>query len=110
MGKLKDILVLSDPYPNMWYEVSCYLKAASGVLFLVFGIFFLFYSFFLEIEIGPFVTGVTPVGKQIFSYIGQFFRFMPLWNVALGIIFICLGIYFFSQIKLVRDLWRFLVR
>lgn len=110
MGKLKDILALSDPYPNIWYEASCYLKAASGTLFLIFGTFFLFYSFFLEVNLGPFVTSVTPPGKQIFTFVKQFFGDLPGWNIFLGAIFTALGIYSFYSIKLVRDLWRLLKR
>jgi len=42
MKKLKKILQLSDPYPNLWYEASCYLKAVLGLILLILGFFFLF--------------------------------------------------------------------
>lgn len=106
MGKWRKILTLSDPYPTPWYEISCYLKTILGTIFLVFGIFFLFYSALLEIKLGPFMTGVTPVGQKIFAFFSRILGTIPLWNVILGIALILLGIYLFLKIKLVRDLGK----
>lgn len=104
MKKWQKIIALSDPYPNFTYEIFCYLKAVFGVISLIFGVFFLFYPSFLEIKIGPFVTGVTPVGRKIFTLISQFLGAIPGWNQILGILLLFLGLYLFSRIKLARDL------
>lgn len=47
MKKFRKILKLSDPYPNLWYEFLCYIKAALGTIFLIFGIFLIFQAGFL---------------------------------------------------------------
>lgn len=76
MGKFKDILTLSDPYPNLGYELLCYLKAIVGFILISAGIF-----------------------SIIFLTLGS-----RLLELALGILLIILGLYLVWQIKLVRKL------
>jgi len=107
MGKLGKILKLSDPYPNLWYEFCCYIKASLGTIFLIFGIFLIFHPMFYKINFFGFLeTGLTPTGFKIISFLEPviypkgYFGFL-IW----GIISILLGIFFFFwRIKLVRKL------
>jgi hypothetical protein len=74
MKKLKKILRLSDPYPNLWYEFFCYVKAALGTSFLILGLFLIF--------------------------LRQLADGFLIW----GIISVLAGLFFFWRIKLVRKL------
>jgi len=108
MKKLGKILKLSDPYPNLWYEFFCYLKAIFGTSFLIFGILLIFHPVFFKINIlGILETGLTPTALKILSLLEPiifpkgYFGFL-IW----GIISIFLGFFFFWRIKLVRKLFQ----
>ncbi len=106
MKKLKKILLLSDPYPNIQYEIFCYVKAVMGLLLLMLGIFFIF-SPLLRKE--PVILGFAPVlgpwGKAVLSWEERVFgqNFASL-SILVGLILIVLGLWVIWQIKLVRRL------
>ncbi|KPJ70393.1 hypothetical protein AMJ51_02015 [Microgenomates bacterium DG_75] len=85
MKKLKKVLKLSDPYPTLGYEISCYLKAALGLIFIILGFF-----------------AILVWEEQIFG------RYFLLLSFILGVNFIALGLFLFWQIKLVRKLFKIL--
>jgi len=108
MSKLTKIIKLSDPYPNFFYEISCYIKAVLATLFLIFGIFLIFHPLFLKINFfGIFETGLTPTGLKVLSflesiiwpkgYLGFF-----IW----GAVSLVASLAFFWQMKLVRKLFK----
>jgi len=106
MEKLKKILRLSDPYPNLWYEFFCYIKAVLGTLFLILGIFLICHPMFYRINFFGFLeTGLSPTGLKFLTFLDSiiypkgYFGFL-IW----GIIFILIGLFFFWRIKLVRKL------
>ncbi|TSC54437.1 MAG: hypothetical protein LiPW16_9 [Microgenomates group bacterium LiPW_16] len=106
MGKFKDILTLSDPYPNFAYEVSCYLKAIIALIFIILGFFFILSPIFKNgLVIFGFALILAPLGERILSFeeatFGQNFEILSL---GFGILFILLGLYLFWRIKLVRKL------
>lgn len=106
MKKLGKILKLSDPYPNFWYEFCCYLKAALGTIFLIFGIFLIFHPLFYKINFfGILETGLTPTGFKILSFLDSvIYPKGYLGFLIWGVISILLGLFFFWRIKLVRKL------
>lgn len=108
MGKFTKILKLSDPYPNLWYEFSCYVKAVSGTLFLILGVLLIFHPLFFEINLfGIFETGLTPTGLKIIALLDSIiYPKGYLGFLVWGIVFLFLGLSFFWQIKLVRDLMK----
>lgn len=108
MKKIKKILKLTDPYPTLWYEISCYLKTALGLIFLILGSFFFLSPWLKEgLIIFGFMAILNPVGEKIIIWeekvFGQNFEVLSL---ALGILLIVLGIWLFWQTKLVRKLFK----
>lgn len=106
MGKLKDILTLSDPYPNLGYELFCYAKAVIGLVLIILGFFFLLSPAFKNgLVIFGFALILAPLGETILAWeektFGQYFRVLSL---GLGILLILLGFYLLWRIKLVRKL------
>lgn len=63
MKKLKKFLKLSDPYPNYWYEITCYLKTILGTLALIGGVLVMFQS---SLILG---TGLILLGGFLFGRI-----------------------------------------
>ncbi|MFZ5365706.1 MAG: hypothetical protein ACOZBZ_00250 [Patescibacteria group bacterium] len=106
MGKLGKILKLSDPYPNLWYEFLCYVKAALGGSFLIFGIFLIFHPLFYKISFfGLLETGLSPTGLAILAFLDSIiYPKGYLGFLIWGAISILAGIFFLWQIKLVRKL------
>lgn len=104
LTKLKGVLSLSDPYPSLWYEASCYIKTILGGILVIFGVFLLSYPYFLEFGIpGVLVTGISPRGKQVYTAFGEVFgSWIPGWRIILGILLILLGVLVFWRIKIVR--------
>jgi len=110
MKKLKKVLKLSDPYPTLGYEISCYLKAALGLIFIIFG-FFLLISPLLrkDLIVCGFGIILNPLGQAILVWEEQIFgRYFLLLSFILGVNFIALGLFLFWQIKLVRKLFKIL--
>jgi len=112
MSKLGKILKLSDPYPNFFYEIACYLKAFLGTLFFVFGLFLIFHPFLLEVNLfGVLETGLTPRGFAILAFLKKiiwprgYFGFL-IWGIALLLV----GFFFFWRIKLVKKLFKILFK
>jgi hypothetical protein len=110
VNNLKKILQLSDPYPNIQYEILCYVKAFLGFGFFVLGIFLLLLPIIKKepVFLG-FAPVLGPVGQNILdlteNYFGQSFS---LFSVIFGLILIILGIWIFWQIKLVKKLFKLL--
>lgn len=106
MKKLKNIWRLADPFPNLGYEIVCYLKTALGVLFVIFGIFFLLSPLLRkELIIFGFEVMLGPLGRSILAWEEKTFglNFTIFSLTAAGLLLI-LGLWLFWQIKLVKKL------
>lgn len=108
MGKLKKFLSLTDPPPNLRYELSCYLKAILGMIFLILGVLFIFHPLLIRINIfGILETGLTPTGVKIINLFGKtifpkgYFGFL-----ILGMVSVILGVFCFLRIKLIKKLLK----
>jgi len=106
MKKLRKILKLSDPPPNLGYEFFCYIKAALGTVFLFFGIFLIFHPLFYKINFfGLLETGLSPTGLKLLAFLDSIiYPKGYLGFLIWGIIFILVSFFFFWRIKLVRKL------
>lgn len=110
MKKIKKIWQLADPPPNLWYEISCYLKATVGLILFILGCFFLLSPLLkkelvilgLGIIIGPLGRAVITLEEGVF---GQNFVFLSLFY---GVLLISSGVWVFRKIKLVRQLFKIL--
>ena len=104
MKKLKRILKLTDPYPNLGYEISCYLKAALGLVFLILGLFFLLSTWLKKgLIIFGFVAILGQAGERIIAWEERVFKqnFASL-SLVFGALLVILGLWVLWQIKLVR--------
>jgi FtsH-binding integral membrane protein len=110
MKKIKEIFKLSDPYPNIQYEILCYIKAILGLGFFVLGVFLLFLPF---IRTEPVFLGFAPVlgplGLIIFdATVNWFGQNFVLFCLVFGTVLIIFGLWIFWQIKLVKKLFKLL--
>ena len=108
MGKFEKILKLSDPYPNLGYEILCYVKALLGTFFLILSIFLIFYPLLFRVNFfGLLETGLSPTGLRILAFFdtivwpGGYLGFL-FW----GLLAFLLGLWFFWRIKLVRKIFK----
>lgn len=104
MKRLKKILQLTDPYPNVGYEISCYLKAFFGFILVALGFFFLLSPLLKkDLIIFGFAVILAPLGKTILVWEEKTFsqNFTALC-LAFGVLFILFGLWVFWQIKIVR--------
>ena len=106
MKKVRKILQLSDPYPNLWYEISCYLKTILGLIFVVLGFFFLFSPLLKKgLIIFGFAVILSRLGETVLAWeVKTFSQNFAFFSLILGVLFIILGLGVFWQIKLVRKL------
>lgn len=110
MKKFWKILRLSDPYPNLGYEFTCYVKAFLGGTFIILGFFSLLSPLFKKgLIIFGFELILSSRGIALLDWeekiLGQNFAVVaPL----IGIFLILFGLYLFWRIKLVRDLVKLL--
>lgn len=110
MKKIKKIWGLTDPPPTLWYEISCYLKAAIGLILFILGCFFLLSPFLknqpiilgFAIILGPLGRAILDWEKEVF---GQNFFLLSLFY---GMLLVCLGIWFFGRIKIIRKVFKIL--
>lgn len=111
MKKLKKILQLSDPYPNFWYEISCYLKSAFGLIAIILGVFFLLSPLLKRgLIILGFALILKPVGEAILAWEEKTFaQNFIAFSLILGTLLIILGLLLLWQIKLVKKLIKTLV-
>lgn len=110
MKKIKKILRLTDPPPNLWYEISCYLKAAIGLFLIILGCFFLLSPLFKkELVIFGFAIIIGPLGQAVLDWeeevFSQNFLFLSLFY---GILLISFGVWVFIKIKIVRQIFKIL--
>jgi len=106
MKKLKKILQLSDPYPNLWYEASCYLKTILGLIFVILGFFFVFSPLLKKgLVIFGFAIILNPLSEAILVWEIETFKqnFYAL-SLLVGFLLIILGLGIFWKIRLVRKL------
>ena len=111
MKKLRKILQLSDPYPNLWYEFSCYLKAALGLIFVILGFFFVFSPLLKKgLVIFGFALILSRLGETVLAWeVKTFEQNFYALSLLIGLLLIIVGLGIFWQIKLVRKLIRSLV-
>ncbi len=110
MKKLKKIIKLSDPYPNLLYEVFCYLKTVFGLISIIFGIFLILSPllkrrliiFGFQIILSPLSETIINLEERIF---GEYFS--ALSSIS-GVLLIILGFLILWQIKLIRKLIKVL--
>lgn len=108
MKKLKKILQLSDPYPNLWYEVSCYLKTILGLIFVILGFFFVFSPLLKKgLVIFGFAVILNRLGEAVLTWeVKTFEQNFYALSLLVGLLLIIVGFGIFWQIKLVRKLIR----
>lgn len=108
MKKIKKILLLADPYPNLRYEISCYLKAVLGLIFIILGIFLLLSPLLKRglIAFG-FQVILSPLSESIIVLEERFFgRNLDFLSLLTGTLFIVLGLWVLWQIKLIRKFFK----
>lgn len=104
--KLKKVLALSDPYPNIGYEILCYVKAAFGLTLFILGLFLILSP---VLKSGLVILGFSPIlgllGEKVLCWQTKTFgENFTIASLIIGISSISLGFYFFWKIKLVRKL------
>lgn len=104
--KLKKFFELSDPYPNLGYEIACYVKGGLGMVFVSLGLFFILSPVLKsDLVFFGFAPSLGLLGEKILCWQANTFAGnSDIVSLIFGILFIFLGLYLFWQIKLVRKL------
>lgn len=108
MKKIKKILLLTDPYPNLGYEFSCYLKTVLGLILIILGIFLLLSPLLKRglIAFG-FQVILSPLSESIIMLEDRFFgRNLDFLSLLAGTLSIVFGLWVFWQIKLIRKIFK----
>lgn len=110
MRKLKKILQLNDPYPNFRYEISCYLKAALGLILFILSCFFLLSPWLRnDLVIFGFALILNPLGRTLLAWQESLFgeHFVCL-SLGSGVLLVALSVWVFGKIKIIRQLFKIL--